>query len=273
MGLFNFHSRASTTSNASHDDAPPPYNSAESKSTPSSADSKPALEEKEQAAAANPVPYIKRSPKDQLRRYLIEILVFTLSVNIEELDDALGTTDAQKAEKVQEPGQARKTSTLSDQEKSDLYELATVIQRLHRKAATNCWNTTYQTDRDLVKRAVTDVSGGFGHCDALRVDCAFALDIISTYADHRCNPTLWTKTHLGRWTTNWMQRGQPDFERSIAAHAKLIGDVSPNEPSRFVLGGAQEEFQLKWGKFVEATDSYYLALRAGYCNLNRVLRG
>ncbi|KAF2653813.1 hypothetical protein K491DRAFT_717668 [Lophiostoma macrostomum CBS 122681] len=278
MGFFSRLSRPSATSSGSNDDPPPPYNVSEDRSAPSTLHLETATEKPNASIDPNPtpIPYIERSPKEQLRRYLIKILVFTFSVDIEKLDNALGTPIYvdKDGKRKDEP---KKNSTLSDQEKTDLYKLAIAVKRLHRKASTNCWNTTFQADRDLVIKAVSsisrDLTSSTKKYPSPGVHAAFALDLISNYADHHCDPALWTKTHLGQWTTNVLYRASDAFDYSIAAHAKLIGDVAPNEEVRFVLGHAQEAFQEKWGvNSVKATESYYMAIRDGYTELYGVLR-
>ena len=242
-----------STSSSTLSDPPPPYRDDPEYSSFISQSDEKQIEEKS-TPPPNPIPYIKRSDKEQLRRYLIEILVFQFDADISQHHAALGN-DREACN--------LKTSILSDKEKSDLLELATLIQRIHKHAATNCWNTTTDAERKMLKSSVLKgASRDFTYYPAH----GLIMDLVSTYADHQCQVDLRHKTLLKYWQKEerFYQKDQKyQLKYCLQAHATLNGDICLNESVRLVLGKAQEKYQQEL-RFtdVESTRHFYGARKA-----------
>ncbi|KAF2000182.1 hypothetical protein P154DRAFT_599096 [Amniculicola lignicola CBS 123094] len=170
----------------------------------------------------------------QFHRYVIEILAFTFSTNIVELNNAIGQSKTPSV-----------VSILSPTEQQDLLCIATVIKLLCIKSRKNEWNTTSQYDRDLVWNAIC------GPACASHIREDFALDLVASYGDHRCEPTLHDRSLLLHWRPTgwnfWKLSNWSNFPLALQSHARVIGLVAPNESVRLILGRSQEKFQQKRG--------------------------
>ncbi|OCK73070.1 hypothetical protein K432DRAFT_411036 [Lepidopterella palustris CBS 459.81] len=188
-----------------------------------------------------------RSPLTQLQRYLIEIVAYTLDADFRLVRRALGQD---------EPGisssQEEVTSILADDEKKDLFRLATIILDLYQKYMTNQWNLTLDCDRAAILTAIVEPAR------SMYINTDYILDMISTYAEHQCDPLRRKYTMVSRYTPSRAYRALwvEELEGTLVAHARMIYIMCPNESVRLVLGHALADLQKKMGiKDLEAGDT------------------
>jgi hypothetical protein len=83
-----------------------------------------------------PCPYRKmRTPLNQLQRYLIEILTYSINADFEAVRRALGDDDDDDADTTNSPGGV--ASILDEDEEKELFRLATIILQLHKNHVAN----------------------------------------------------------------------------------------------------------------------------------------
>jgi hypothetical protein len=223
----------------SANDAPPPYTASAT-----------------QGAASNvPEKYSPRGPSlavkpataaERLRRYLIEIVAFTLSANFDELNSAI----------LGQPVAEHTTLILSDEERDDLLQLSIIAKDLRIRASRNELNTSFLRDREALHDAIIAPKRVLPLAGLLVTE--YVIDMISSYADHQCQPTQRQHTLLGYWS-------QPSAWQCIAtlgSHGLLIGEIAPNEEVQHVLGRSLEDYQRK-NRLVVPQARYYEPRRSG----------
>ena len=206
------------------------------------------------------------APKEsvtQLRRYLIEIIAFTFDADFEQLNSALGHNTAIIS---------RETTILREREKTELLRVSAIVKDLHQKLLYNRFNTTLKRDRDAVLEAIIKPLMGLKN---LRFDSDYALDLISTYADHQCHPSKRKYTLISLQTPRFL-RFIPSpstgwLRSNLTSHAKFISAVSPNETVQVALGRALADHQDKLGLKEIPPEDYCLA-RKGFSDLRKTLQ-
>jgi hypothetical protein len=215
------------------DSPPPPYSSSRSNGPRKSRDH----------SSPNQYAIKRRSQEDaavQLQKYVVEILAYTLDADLAGLNAALcpkigATSDTHSV-----------TSILTPEERSELLTLSTAIQDFHQAFIRDGWVLTSDRNRYSLLNAVIDPARY--HCCSS--GAGYILDLISTYANHQCQPHKRNLTMLGRYVTL-----QPQFSRyyfSIMVKSLLWGttcsDVSMSEyhgnmrPSRYSMKQLKETF-------------------------------
>lgn len=173
---------------------------------------------------------------EQFRRYIIEIMAFTFGVDMTKLNPALGMRARAKTWKKQ------RASTLFQEERNRLYHLSYIIKRLHRQTLQIEWIGEFLLEEykitireEIVKPA-----------RSLDIREDYALDLISTYADHQCDPARWKYTLLARWSPRgwnfWKWWYYDYLAWALESHANLIGDVVNGEV-RLILGQHLDGFR------------------------------
>ena len=113
-----------------------------------------------------------RSPLTQLQRYLIEIVTYTLGADFGLVRQALGQDESGTSS-----SQEKVTSILMDNEKEELFQLATVALDLYQKYMTNQWNLTLECDRAAILTAIIEPA------HSMYINTDYIVDMISTYAE------------------------------------------------------------------------------------------
>ncbi|KAF2184902.1 hypothetical protein K469DRAFT_708678 [Zopfia rhizophila CBS 207.26] len=180
----------------------------------------------------------QRDPVIQLRRYLIEIMAFTFNADFALLNHALGQHTLPTSASI-----STTNSTLTDDERVELLRLALISKDLYRKQRGHQLLTTRDSDR----RAVTDAI--VIPALQLELSAGYILELISTYADHRCDETKREYTLISlnipyplclfRHLTLLLAL----FGHHLHSHARIISATAPNEDVRIVLGNAMKVFQ------------------------------
>ncbi|KAF1956120.1 hypothetical protein CC80DRAFT_535503 [Byssothecium circinans] len=153
---------------SSNEEVPPPY----SVSSPALA---PANDIPPRRHRRPPVSAPPRSPLAQLQRYLIEIVTYTLDADFGLVRQALG-----QDEPATDTGSSQEEevdSILADDEKKELFRLATIILDLYHKYKTNRWNLTLDCDRAAILAAIVKPA------KSMYINEDYILDMISTYAE------------------------------------------------------------------------------------------
>jgi len=189
-------------------------------------------------------------------------MTYTLEADFREVQQAL---DQDEPDTCSSGG--RVTSILADDEKEELFRLATIILELYKKYRCNQWNLTLNCDRKIVLSDVLEPAR------SLYINEDYILDMISTYAEyvieigcflsleqtlltsarlahrHRCDPLKRQYTMLSRYTPSSKHRDLKKLENTLVGHARMIFIMSPNESLRLVLGhalaGVQEKIGIK----------------------------
>jgi hypothetical protein len=172
--------------------------------------------------------------KQQLCRYLIEILAFTFKVDPKELRRA--TNPGSKAPHLNSETPFILTRTERDQ----LLHLSCTVQHVHAKVCRNEVLTTYRRDRDLINDAILRPAHKLG------IYPLHALDLISTYKDHQCNPDKRRYTILAVFTPRFCKCISYRFESTLNAHRLVMERVSRNDDVQHVLGRA---FEKVWRRY------------------------
>jgi hypothetical protein len=107
--------------------------------------------------------------REQLQRYLIEIITFELVADSSSMGRALGQD--RPAASSQEHA-----SILADEEKIELLRLALIVEDLHEKFTHNQWTLALDCDRKTILHAIIEPSRSVSLCPD------YAMDLISTYA-------------------------------------------------------------------------------------------
>lgn len=120
---------------------------------------------------------IRELAVSQLRRYLVEIIAFTLSADFNLLQEALGPAN-------EERGEYTSTSILASNERESLLKLAMTVQQLLKAATKNRWN---QEDRwnfvpDSQIKLVLAEAYKPTRSISYSCDMSYVLDMIAGYA-------------------------------------------------------------------------------------------
>ncbi|KAF2704162.1 hypothetical protein K504DRAFT_507179, partial [Pleomassaria siparia CBS 279.74] len=119
------------------------------------------------------------SPLTQLQRYLIEIVTYTIDADFGLVSQALGCDESGTGTGTGSSSSPKKvTSILMDDEKEELFRLATIILDLHQKHLANQWNLTLDCDRAAIRTAISKPAM------SMRINRDYILDVISTYAEY-----------------------------------------------------------------------------------------
>jgi hypothetical protein len=111
--------------------------------------------------------------KRLVTRFLIELIGYNLSANMEELAHAMSSAS---------PDTSPFSSTPSVEETDELHKLASLTTLLHEKVDTNDINSVSKTERQLLFRKIIQPA------EALNVSGAFALSLIGEYTAHNAPP-------------------------------------------------------------------------------------
>lgn len=174
---------------------------------------------------------------EQFRRYTVEVLAFTFNADMSALQSAMCLATKSKE------GKVPRYSILSTKERADLLNLSHLVRKLHKKITSNELDTTNKSERDLLFTALVKPAR------ALHIPAGFALDFISTYADHECRPKRWKYTLVGHYTPRWFHiRGTLrywNYRAALGTHSNMIGAVAPTEHVKHILGRAQQAFEVR----------------------------
>ncbi|KAF2475952.1 uncharacterized protein BDR25DRAFT_379579 [Lindgomyces ingoldianus] len=210
-------------------------------------------------------PYPFHTPRasiTQLRKYLIEIIAFTFGADFGQLNSMLD----QNADVA-----SRGTTILREEEKVELMRLSTLVENLRQKMLYNQFNTTLKRDRDIITDAIIKPA------IEISLDPDYAMDLISTYADHQGDPTKRKFTLVSLYTPMFL-RFKPypatvDLRKTLISHAKVISAISLNESIQVALGKALADFQEKLGfkTIPDVYNDYCWPVRIGFWNLKNAL--
>ncbi|KAF2445162.1 hypothetical protein P171DRAFT_521203 [Karstenula rhodostoma CBS 690.94] len=183
----------------------------------------------------------KRTPVEQLRRYIIEIMGFTFDTDFTLLNEALGQTALCTCPT---------KSILTPEERAKLLSLATLIKEVKPKMTSgNAWLTVRYAEREAIAEAVVRPA----HYVGLTV--GYVLEIISTYAVHQCDPSKRALSFISQkkpyFYTFWkclaflgpLNIVLGLYSNDLWAHAHVIGVTVPCEEVRAVLGNAMQTYQ------------------------------
>ncbi|KAF2105964.1 hypothetical protein BDV96DRAFT_638471 [Lophiotrema nucula] len=206
-----------------------------------------------------------RHKEEQLRKFLLEVISFTFDLDGDKLKTVLdSSTDSTKNPST------NNSSILSEEEQEALLHLSTTINNLRHKCLKNQWLTTLRKDREYVISTVIEPAS------SLNTHEVYALDILSTYADHRCQPALQKYTLFNHWKRpykNWLKNlgiGDLELQWTIASHAIIVEEIAPNDAVRQLFGEAIEEFQ-RVKKLKGRGLSYPRPIRKGFLDLKIAL--
>ncbi|KAF2877067.1 hypothetical protein BDV95DRAFT_138059 [Massariosphaeria phaeospora] len=128
----------------------------------------------------------------QLQKYLLEIITYELDADFGSVNRAFSASEST-------------SSILADDEKQELFRLSSIIKNLHQSHLTNRWLLTLNSDRDDIFNAVIEpalllsTAGSTNVRVSMRSCTPFLLDLISTYAEHRCDPKKRQHTLLSQY--------------------------------------------------------------------------
>jgi hypothetical protein len=169
--------------------------------------------------------------KRLVTRFLIELIGYNLSANMEELAHAMSSAS---------PDTSPLSSTPSVEETDELHELASLTTLLHEMVDTNDINSVSKTERQLPLPQNHPARGS-----PQRQRC------LCTQSDRRiyrsqCAPTKQKKTHLGWATPLWPFIWFFRFATAdvLFTFSQNIFNISPNERVQFVLGAALRKYQI-----------------------------
>ena len=112
-----------------------------------------------------------RTSLEQLQRYLVEIIMYTVSANPLAIRKALG----EPARNVCTYDAPERHSILDEKEKKDLYYLAGTVWKSNQCFMTDRSEYVLDYHRDLMRRAIIEPAAELG------LDTDFVLDLISSY--------------------------------------------------------------------------------------------
>ncbi|KAF1848193.1 uncharacterized protein K460DRAFT_254616, partial [Cucurbitaria berberidis CBS 394.84] len=171
----------STSIPPTHNDPPPPYPGSELTGLPTST---------EERYVGPPDTRKPDSPKEQLRRCLIEIVAISVNANFDELNSAL-------YDKVTT---SHTTSILCDEEREYLLHLSQLVQKLHEKARRNQVNTMLRADKMEVYKAI------YEPIRLLDTSLeAHALDLVASYTDIARHPDAESARQHSTLLAHWAQ--------------------------------------------------------------------
>ncbi|KAJ4350966.1 hypothetical protein N0V95_004250 [Ascochyta clinopodiicola] len=172
--------------------------------------------------------------KQQLRRYVLEIIAITFNANFDKLNTAIH-------------GQATPSQTssiLSNQERSDLYKLSLLVRKVHKQLSDRQISTVDEEDEEKLRNAVfrpaADITG-------YSSSSCIVLDLIAWYGEHAHHRTQWSDTIPGCWETDDTHIGtfggltfEPLFIRNMEELKGLISLYSDSDSVEAVLNVAFE---------------------------------
>jgi hypothetical protein len=157
----------------SHSDPPPPYSVTPppNSTTPPTNDiassrSPPLAPVTLRVAQRFPRPVTAR---EQLQRYLIEIITFELAADSSSVSRALGQDGPAASSQ-------ENVSILADDEKNELLLLAMIVEDLYQKFTHNRWASALDCDRKSILRTIIRPSR------SMNIYADYVMDLISTYA-------------------------------------------------------------------------------------------
>lgn len=195
--------------------------------------------------------------KEQIRRYIIEIVALTLDASFDAINSALYDGFVVKG-----------TSTiLSANERKDLFLLSLEVCKAHRQLG------SHGVDEQLKALLREHVMGPGDDLDHQLG--GYALDLIGWYGSHGLlrRPPAWEHTIPGYWQSN--ERVLPplnEFLCSMRTIKNVIYYASPlNSAVTKVLDSTFEDCRLRCGMGPMNRTCLYLPLRDGYHELKNIL--
>jgi hypothetical protein len=160
-------------------------------------------------------------------------MAFTFGVDFEQLNSMLGQNVADAG---------RGITILTEEERVELMRLSTLVEDLHQRMLYNQFNTTLKRGRDIITDAIVKPAM------EIRLDPDYAMNLVSTYADHQCDPSKRKFTLVSLYTPMFVRfRSYPatlDLHRTLISHAKVIRAVSLNEAVQVALEKLLRTFKI-----------------------------
>ncbi|PSN71692.1 hypothetical protein BS50DRAFT_657390 [Corynespora cassiicola Philippines] len=224
------------------EELPPPYNSSP-RPAPSEDDSPRRIR--------RPSKMSNYSKKEQLQRFLVEILAFSLDTDVCLVKEAMESSESSA------PCKGSESSILSEDEREYLLSLSQIVGDAHEMFKRNQWNLVPDENRKEISDAVV---GPF--CDQIQE--AYLLDMIYTYAKHQCDPERRKHTLASRYAaligyfhpsdpnstskktrmpSYMIEQARVKLHETMKSHTWVIDLASPNEKVRMILRRALRDFQ------------------------------
>ncbi|KAJ4357255.1 uncharacterized protein N0V89_001830 [Didymosphaeria variabile] len=184
----------------------------------------------------------------QFRRFVIEILAFTFDANFSLVNQALGQSSSTTIQTT--------TTILSESEHAELLRLSNLAKSV-RKEMRRTWGTLDFDRRRPNEDHETLASMVVRPAIYYEVDAPYMLELISTYAAHRCEPNNRSKFSLVSqdkpYCYGFFRRlgflgpfnlVMTIFGQTLWLHAIAIKTLAPNEEVRAVLNDAMKEYEV-----------------------------
>ncbi|KAH7122779.1 hypothetical protein B0J11DRAFT_437329 [Dendryphion nanum] len=187
------------------------------------------------------VPAPRRRILEQFGRYIIELMAFTFDADFTTLNNALG----------QSPNSISAShSILDDDEKAELLRLALISKDLYKRLGETRWDNSQESDREALAENIVKPALLLRLCEG------YIMDILSAYANHRCDKTKRNETTISRetprpvWIVGFWMLDLVVFGRHLRAHEHIIAAVcAGRKPLYMALDDAMKPFFRKeYGK-------------------------
>ena len=167
--------------------------------------------------------------------FLVDYLAFTYNVDLNALRVTLSTTPLASTHAAEKGV----SSILSQDERSNVTQLATIVDRVCRKVQRQQFSSIPDSDfrhiYNNVHRIATEIN----------VKRCSILLILNTYLDHCNNPVKWARAALQSTERSWRSPfAWSIFLNGLKVAKQLVSDdvlnelVAPNEETRILIGSA-----------------------------------
>ncbi|KAF9701945.1 hypothetical protein EKO04_000422 [Ascochyta lentis] len=203
--------------------------------------------------------------KQQLNRYVLEIIAITFNADFDKLNAAL------YKQKIAE----QTSSILCDQERADLYRLSTIVRKVHKQLRDRQISTVDEEDESTIRNCIimpaASVSG-------YRNTACTILDLVGWYGEHAHHRTQWSDTIPGFWESDdthvGLFEGRMDelyFVKAMEALKGMIYLFCGSDSVEQVFIRAFENCRRRCGLLPVTHTTIFWLVRPGYDRLTRAV--